>query len=153
MAEGDLFDSILVFENYPASKVVSESQDNVELQNVEMREQTNYPLSLIVSSGAVINVVLSYNSTLLEDTYAAAIAAHVEQVLRQLLVHETGTLADIELLTSAEQELLLKTFNNTETAYPHEQTAIGIFEAQVLRYPASPALVFENQVYTYQGIR
>ncbi|MBB6274916.1 amino acid adenylation domain-containing protein/non-ribosomal peptide synthase protein (TIGR01720 family), partial [Pedobacter cryoconitis] len=142
MAEGDLFDSLLVFENYPASKVVSDSsEDNVELQNAQMREQTNYPLSLIVSSGASINVVLSYNSTLLEDNYVAAIAAHIEQVFRQLLVHETGTLADIELLSSAEQEQLLKTFNNTATVYPHEQTAVSIFEAQVLRTPASPALV------------
>ncbi|MBB5644623.1 non-ribosomal peptide synthetase [Pedobacter cryoconitis] len=152
MVEGDLFDSLLVFENYPVSKVVSDSSDNVELQNAEMREQTNYPLSLIVSSGAVINVVLSYNSTLLEDNYVTAIAAHLEQVLKQILVHETGTLADIELLTVAEQEQLLKTFNHTETAYPQDQTAIGIFEAQVLLYPSSPALVFEDIVYTYQEL-
>ena len=56
------------------------------------------------------------------------------------------------MLSSAEQEQLLKTFNNTATVYPHEQTAVSIFEAQVLRTPASPALVFENQVYTYQEL-
>ncbi|QNK64693.1 non-ribosomal peptide synthase/polyketide synthase [Pedobacter sp. PAMC26386] len=152
MVEGDLFDSLLVFENYPVSKVVSDSSDDVELQNAEMREQTNYPLSLIVSSGATINVVFSYNSTLLEDTYVTAISAHVEQVLRQMLVQETGALSAIELLTAGEQEQLLNVFNATETVYPHDKTAIDIFETQVLLNPLAVAIVFEDQVYTYQEL-
>ncbi|WP_160710767.1 non-ribosomal peptide synthetase [Chitinophaga solisilvae] len=150
--DGDLFDSLLVFENYPVSKVLSGSAEHLQLENAVMREQTNYPLSLIVSAGEEIGVLFSYNSSLLEDDYVAAIAAHLEQVLQQLLIHETGVLADIDLLTGKEREQLLETFNNTATVYPHEETAVSLFAKQAQLTPAAPAIVFEDKVYTYQEL-
>ncbi|MBB6498037.1 non-ribosomal peptide synthase/polyketide synthase [Pedobacter cryoconitis] len=150
--EGDLFDSLLVFENYPVSKVLSGPTENLQLENAVMREQTNYPLSLIVSAGEEIGVLFSYNSSLLDETYVAAIAAHLEQVLQELLAHETGKLADIELLTASEKEQLLEVFNHTETVYPHEETAVSLFEVQVSHHPLAPAIVFEDKVYTYQEL-
>ncbi|WP_367866609.1 non-ribosomal peptide synthase/polyketide synthase [Pedobacter sp. WC2423] len=150
--EGDLFDSLIVFENYPPSKVVEGSSGYLELENAAMQEQTNYPLSLIVSAGEELGIMFSYNSSLLEKNYVEAIAGHCEQVLQQLLIHETDTLAAIELLNAKESEQLLKTFNHTDHVYPQEQTAIDIFEAQVLNYPLSPAIVFEDTVYTYQEL-
>ncbi|RQO73975.1 hypothetical protein DBR43_00780 [Pedobacter sp. KBW06] len=150
--EGDLFDSLIVYENYPASKVVDGSSDHLELENASLQEQTNYPLSLIVSASEEIGILFSYNSTLLEDDYVRLISGHFEQVLHQLLVYETGTLAEIDMLKAAEQAQLADEFNATTVVYPHTETAISLFETQVLLSPDAKAIVFEDQVYTYKEL-
>ncbi|HVI44723.1 MAG TPA: condensation domain-containing protein, partial [Chitinophaga sp.] len=150
--DGDLFDSLLVFENYPSSKVLSGDSDQLQLRNAGLREQTNYPLSLIIDAGEVMGINFSYNSSLLEDIYVTAIAAHFEQVLQQFLEHENGMLAEVELLDSKEQTLLLKTFNSNIKSYPDKETFVSLFEVQVQRTPAVPAIVFEEHVYTYQQL-
>ena len=150
--EGDLFDSLIVYENYPASKVVDGSSDHLELENASLQEQTNYPLSLIVSAAEEIGILFSYNSTLLEDDYVRLISGHFEQVLEQLLVQESGTLAEIDMLKAGEQAQLFNGFNATETAYPHTETAISLFEKQALQRPDAKAIVFEDQVYTYKAL-
>jgi hypothetical protein len=46
--KGDLFDSILVFENYPVSKLVASRTWSLQVENVAITEQTNYPLTVTV---------------------------------------------------------------------------------------------------------
>ncbi len=53
---GDLFDSLLVFENYPVSKVLESQQWNLQVGNVQMHEQTNYPLSITIASSGQISI-------------------------------------------------------------------------------------------------
>ena len=43
--QGDLFDSLLVFENYPVSKVISFKTMVFQVENVQMQKQTNYPFN------------------------------------------------------------------------------------------------------------
>src|SRR5205823_6085487 len=43
--KGDLFDSILVFENYPVSKLVSSKKWSLEVENATITAHTNYPLT------------------------------------------------------------------------------------------------------------
>ena len=43
---GDLFDSIIVFENYPVSEIIGSKKWSLQIKNIQMQEQTNYPLTL-----------------------------------------------------------------------------------------------------------
>jgi hypothetical protein len=45
---GDLFDSLLVFENYPISKLIAARQWSLQVNNWQIEEQTNYPLTLVI---------------------------------------------------------------------------------------------------------
>ncbi|MBQ0740839.1 hypothetical protein J9332_41860, partial [Aquimarina celericrescens] len=49
--KGDLFDSILVFENYPISEEVFKEESLLEVTSMEAKEKTNYPLTITVSLG------------------------------------------------------------------------------------------------------
>jgi hypothetical protein len=51
--QGDLFDSIMVFENYPVSKVLSAREWSLGVENVHMREQTNYPFTIIIGAAHI----------------------------------------------------------------------------------------------------
>jgi hypothetical protein len=66
---GDWFDTLLTFENYPVSQVLSSRKWSLQVEQVQMQEQTNYPLSVIIGSGEQINIQFSYNSVLLQEAY------------------------------------------------------------------------------------
>jgi hypothetical protein len=68
----DLFDSLMIFENYPVDKVLSAGWEKRKLKvgDIRVQEQSNYPLSMTIHHGEELTVEFKYNSGLLE---AAAI--------------------------------------------------------------------------------
>ena len=150
--QGDLFDSLLVFDNYPVSKVISAKQWSLGIENVHMQEHNNYPLSINIFSAQEINLFFSYNSDFLGKVYSEQIAKHFEHVLLQFINQEGGMLCDIELLTQAGKHQLLKEFNNTEVAYPPDKTIVDLFEEQAVKTPDYIAVIFEEQQLSYQEL-
>lgn len=150
--KGDLFDSILVFENYPVSKVVSSNKWSLNVRNVQMKEQTNYPLTITIGSSDQINIVFHYNSFLLNEERIAAIKNHFENVLLQLLATEGEKLSSIKLLTKAEEIQVLEEFNNTKVKFPDDQSIVELFEEQAAATPEKTAVVFESMQISYKEL-
>ena len=150
--QGDLFDTLLTFENYPVSKVLTSKEWALNVTNVNVQEQTNYPLSIIIGSGEQINILFSYNADLLDEVYINKISGHFENVLLQIIKSGDSLVSDINLLTSAEQQQLLFKFNDTVTAYPKDKTIIDLFEEQVDRTPENIAIVMNDKQLTYREL-
>ncbi|MEO6638262.1 MAG: condensation domain-containing protein, partial [Ginsengibacter sp.] len=83
--KGDLFDSILVFENYPVSQVMAAKVWSLKVENIISREQTNYPLTITIGSGIQTNIGFKYNEDLLENAFVENIRNHFENVLDQIV--------------------------------------------------------------------
>ena len=149
--KGDLFDNILVFENYPVSKVVAESKWSLKVSNVQMKEQTNYPLTITVGSSDQINVVFHYNTYLLTTERIQGISSHFERVLLQLIRSDAKQLSDITMLTEAEQVQVVEQFNDNKTSFPAKSIP-ALFEEQVSKSPGSIALVSEQGQLTYKEL-
>ncbi|MHA4812685.1 condensation domain-containing protein, partial [Flavitalea flava] len=81
---GDLFDSLLVFENYPVSKVINSRSWSLDMEDIRVHEQDNYPLGITIMAGEQISIRFRYNALLLAATYITAIRGHFEQVLLQV---------------------------------------------------------------------
>ncbi|HEX8462607.1 MAG TPA: amino acid adenylation domain-containing protein [Segetibacter sp.] len=150
--QGDFFDSLLVFENYPVSKVISQKQWSLQVDNVKINERTNYPFTILVNSAEQIHLHFNYNSELLHDQYAAQIRSHFEHVLLQLASNATKNLKDLRLLSSKEEQDLVNGLNNTAANYPQDKNLIDLFEEQVIKTPAATAVVFENYNLSYQQL-
>ncbi|MEO7584887.1 MAG: condensation domain-containing protein, partial [Ferruginibacter sp.] len=148
---GDLFDNILAFENYPVSKVVSSKKWSLNVQNVHIKEQSNYPLSLIIGSAEQISIRFSYNSLLLQEAYVNQIHGHFENVLQQVISSE-ATIDSIELITPAEEKKLLESFNSTSVKAYSGLSIVTLFEEQALATPSKTALIFEDQQFGYQQL-
>ena len=74
-------------------------------------------------------------------------------VFRQHLTADPeAPLAGVSLLTEAERERLLVTWNATEKAYPADATIHELFERQVKRTPDAVALVWEDQRRSYDEL-
>jgi amino acid adenylation domain-containing protein/non-ribosomal peptide synthase protein (TIGR01720 family) len=149
---GDLFDSLLVFENYPVSKAIASDKWRLQIDNVSVHEQTNYPLDIIIEAAAAISIRFNFNADILPSDYVKAIAGHFEQVIGQVLESENGIIRDIEWLTGNERRQLLETFNDTAVTYGENKTLVSLFTEQAMRTPNAVAVMFEEEVLTYRQL-
>ena len=149
---GDLFDSLLVFENYPVSKTLTNQSWRLRIENIQVDEHTNYPLCIMIQTEGTIRIDFGYNARILEAGYIARIAGHFEQVLSQIIAQPFGRWADIELLTVQERHQLLGTFNDTKTPFPADKTITALFEEQAALTPEAIAVEFEDRSLTYREL-
>ncbi|HLP60378.1 MAG TPA: amino acid adenylation domain-containing protein, partial [Candidatus Deferrimicrobium sp.] len=139
--KGDLINHIMVFENYPVSRQVKNTPEaaNFQLdwkvQEVKLLEQTSYDFNIIIVPGDDIDVRLSYNAIVYDESTIKRVEGHFREILSQVLANPMTPLAEISILTAAEKEQLLVAFNRTETAYPGDKCINQLFEAQVEKTP------------------
>ncbi|MEO7768162.1 MAG: amino acid adenylation domain-containing protein, partial [Ferruginibacter sp.] len=133
--QGDLFDTLMVFENYPVSKVIASKRWSLNVENLRVNDQTNYPLSILITSAQEISVHFSFNASLLTDECIDMIRHHFENTLLQMVANPGVRLNEINILTAAEEHQLLVEFNDTKTDYPADQSCIGLFEQQAEKTP------------------
>ena len=151
--QGDLFDNLLVFDNYPVSKIVADRKWSLQVEHTELHEQNNYPLSIvIINNPDQVVIQFLYNATLINEAYAAAMGRHFQHVLIQVVSKAAINMGDLSILTSYEEEQLLTQFSNPVTASITSNNFNQLFEAQVLKAPGSIALVYKENQLTYQQV-
>ncbi len=150
--KGDLFDSLLVFENYPVSKLISSKSWSLQVENVGVKEQTNYPMSIIVGGTEELSIKFNYNTELIEQEYVKAIRDQFEYVLQQVTDGQADTINDIRVLTAPQEEQLLIAFNKTTSEYPHDRSLASLFEEQAAVQHEATAIIFENIRLSYKEL-
>ncbi|XLS29492.1 amino acid adenylation domain-containing protein [Flavobacteriaceae bacterium M23B6Z8] len=151
--EGDLFDSILVFENFPISKVLSESEGTLEVGNVHTsRDQSNYPLSIIVHPQSELSVEFRYNDAFLSEESVLMISKHFKTLLRNAVENPHLKICDLGIVTEAEAKKLLVDFNATSVDFLAADSVVTQFESQVKETPSHAAVVTSESTLTYEAL-
>jgi amino acid adenylation domain-containing protein/non-ribosomal peptide synthase protein (TIGR01720 family) len=91
-----LFDSILVFENYPADPLRADGEGGLEFDDVEMYLRVDVPLALTVMPGAATTLQISYDHNRIASATIARVFSHVEAALAAVLANPRASLAHIE---------------------------------------------------------
>jgi len=144
-----LFNSIVVFENYPVDSSLLEGQGSVEIKNVVGFGRTNYPLTVAVVPGGELSIQISYDADRFDDDTVSRMLGHLESLLSGMVAQEGGLVGELPLLTPKEKQQLLLEWNNTWAEYPFDKCIHQLFEAQVERSPDAVAVVFEGEQLTY----
>ncbi|WP_248796628.1 amino acid adenylation domain-containing protein [Pseudomonas sp. MWU13-2105] len=148
-----LFDTLLVFENYPTSQVLEQGADNgLAFSDLQSREQTHYPLTLVVEVGEVMSVDYRYARQQLSDAAVAQLAGHFEHLLLALAGSAEQRLGELPMLAEAETRQTLREWNRTQADYPAPGCLHRLIEAQVRRSPEAPALLFDGQQLSYRQL-
>jgi amino acid adenylation domain-containing protein len=95
---------------------------------------------------------LEYNTDLFNADTIDRMAGHFQILLAGIVANSTQSIAELPLLTKAEQHQLLIEWNDTTVAYPDDLCIHQLFEAQVENTPDAVAVVFEEQQLTYQEL-
>ncbi|MBP2473359.1 amino acid adenylation domain-containing protein/non-ribosomal peptide synthase protein (TIGR01720 family) [Crossiella equi] len=139
-----LFDSIVVFENYPVNDEVA-AANGLAVRDLEAVETTNFPISLVVSPGASFHLEFGYDPDLFEAATVQAMAGHLTEILRALAAGER--LSTLDIRTPAERALVDEANNTGREIAP--ATLAQLIEAQVARTPDAAALIVDTGAVTF----
>ncbi len=144
-----LFESLLVFENYPLNDVLGEQSSSLEIRQGHHFTRTNYPLTVAVSPGREIGLEVAYDSRRFAASTIAQMIGHVPTLLEGMAADPEQPISALSVLSEPERQQLLVEWNATQTTFPVDQCVHEWFEAQVERSPDAMAVVFENQSLSY----
>ena len=147
-----LFDSLLVFENYPMDEISSDSEVSFEIENAEGIESTNYSLALIIlPSPNGLKIKFDYNNTVISDEKMQVIESHLYTLLESL-TSNVDHIEDLKYLTFVEENVLLNDLNQTATDYPKDKNAVLLFEENAAKTPDAIAVRFEEESLSYKEL-
>ncbi|MDJ0728434.1 MAG: amino acid adenylation domain-containing protein [Crocosphaera sp.] len=145
-----LFDSLVVFENYPAPPQTEDS--NLTIDEIDYREQSNYPLALLVVPKVSLELILIYDANRFKSGTITRILASLETLLQGFLEHPDSNLINLPILTEAEKSQLLVEWHQPQTIIEKDVYIYDLFQEQVKQNPDAVAVTFENQSLTYQEL-
>ncbi|WP_085638155.1 MULTISPECIES: non-ribosomal peptide synthetase [unclassified Pseudomonas] len=93
-----LFDSLMVFENYPIAEALEQgAPQGLRFGPVVNHEQTNYPLTLLVHLGSELSVHFSYQNDRFASAGVAQLGAHLQRLLSQMTDAGERSLSELTL--------------------------------------------------------
>ncbi|KAF9981153.1 hypothetical protein BGZ65_004258, partial [Modicella reniformis] len=95
---------------------------------------------------------LEYSTVLFDRQTVERHIGYLRTMLQAMTVDQEQTISNVDLLTPAERELLLRTWNETHQDYPTHSCIHHLFEQQVERNPQATALVFMNESLSYSEL-
>ncbi|MGN9817936.1 amino acid adenylation domain-containing protein [Streptomyces sp. SD11] len=143
---GELFDTLVVFENYPAATGLADPSGRVRVTGHEFHDAVHYPLALIVKPGRRLDLRLKHHAQRLDADAVRRIADRLTRILHALAADPGQPAAAVELLSAAE-------LSDAHPAGEHRQvpatTLAAAVEAQTARTPSATAVVYEDATLTY----
>jgi amino acid adenylation domain-containing protein len=147
-----LFESILVFENYPVRGGANGDGVSVKVSAVNFYERTNYPLTLVAGAGAQLKLKALYDTHRLDSAALSRVMKHLADLIETITEDAERRVFDLSLLDADEERRLLVEWNDTRDDYEREKAAHQLFEEQVERTPNATALVSGQDRLTYREL-
>ena len=151
-AKQAMFESILVFENYPIDETLEETQASLQIGNVEAFQQTNFPLTLIIIPGRELVLRFSYDSHLFEPVVIERMLGHIQNMLVSVQSNPSIVIQQMPLLTEREMTQQVNAWNDTERLFASDATLMELFEQKVQQFPHNIACEFGDQRITYERL-
>ncbi|WP_268800676.1 non-ribosomal peptide synthase/polyketide synthase [Pseudomonas huanghezhanensis] len=145
----DLFDSLLVFENFPVDAVLREKRaGGVKLGAVELSDKTHYPLSLAVVAGVQAHVHVNYHSNVFSAEQIERLCGHFQQLLDGICRFPEARIGELQMLTALDRDALESWNNPPFSSYSTRPIHELIADHARLR-PEAIALVHGEQSLTF----
>ncbi|KAF9081616.1 hypothetical protein BGX27_004841, partial [Mortierella sp. AM989] len=146
-----LFSSLLNYRHNNGQSSGASFTDGFKPINAE--ERTNYPFTISVEDGGN---TLGLTAQIVKQFDPTRICEYMQTALESLtdaLDHSPEMkIRELGVLPISERELLVRSWNTTEKAYPIQFCIHQLFEAQVEQSPHATAVIFEDQKISYYDL-
>ncbi|KAL2912491.1 hypothetical protein HK105_207980 [Polyrhizophydium stewartii] len=136
-SDSRLFDTIMVFENYPSSD--ADVPLDFALEPIKSKEFVDQPVSVVfVQQNTTMQVAMTFETLTIQDWFAQSMADKLVDVLSRLCA--TGgdlgavTIADVDALTAAQQAMIARFSHGERVPLPFSLVHHG-FEARAKQHP------------------
>ena len=139
-----LFESILVFENYPVDSALPDAMQgqSLRVENVRTIERTNYPLTAVCCPGERAVLKIAYDAHRFDPDTIGRMLLHWGELMAAMAAHPELPLWKLSPLTGPEQHRLVSDWNATSVSRSDQGTIQRFFEEQAARTPDATAVVF-----------
>ncbi|MFD7054933.1 amino acid adenylation domain-containing protein [Streptomyces mirabilis] len=151
---GTLFDSVVVYESYPADEdSLSETQSTagITIAGIAAEATVHYPLGLLVQDEPDLRLTLGYQDHAFDARTAHRLAQRLARILQHIAADPGTPVGRVDVVEPAERERLLTEFNDCATHVP-EATVPELFERQAARRPDAVAVVLGDTMLTYREL-
>ncbi|HCF4135876.1 TPA: non-ribosomal peptide synthase/polyketide synthase [Pseudomonas aeruginosa] len=145
-----LFDSLLVFENYPVAEALEKgSPGGVRFGPVSNHERTNYPLTVALGVGDSLSLQYSYDRQAFSDAAVEQLDRHLLNLLEGFVDNAERTLVELSLLDAEERALIDSLWNRSESGFPASPLIHQRVAERARLAPDAPAVLFDDQVLSF----
>ncbi|HEU4326190.1 MAG TPA: amino acid adenylation domain-containing protein [Roseiflexaceae bacterium] len=143
-----LFESLLVFENAPASSAARIAQSGLSISDIRYSGHTSFPLTVEVAPGAGLFFNIQYDTGRFEAAAVARLLEQLQTLLGAMAENPHRRLAELPWMSPDERRRILVDWNATASA-PATVCTHQLFAAQVACTPERVALVCDGAQLTY----
>jgi bacitracin synthase 3 len=148
----NLFDSVMVVENYPLNeKKISKGRD-FTVQAVSIYENTGIPMLVTAFLKEELELNLSYKEGAVTADYVKAFAGRLSYIIDEIIRNKDQKAGLLSLLLAADVRTI-KEANHTAAPFPEEETIISLFDQQVKRTPENIALRWDGGTLNYKELK
>ncbi|WP_312029447.1 non-ribosomal peptide synthetase, partial [Mycolicibacterium sp. CBMA 334] len=148
-----LFDTLLVFENYPIDTAALSEVDGLVITDFDFRESNHYPLAVQALPGREMGFRVEYDTDVFDLGTIEALIERLKTVLAAMTADPGRPLASVDLLDEAAYSLLDEWSNRAVLTKPAAAESIPtLFAEQVARTPDAVAVTFEGRSMTYREL-
>lgn len=147
-----LFDSLVIFENYPVDPSINMQTAGIRSVEVRSFERTNYPLTLVAGPGKELFFKFHYDADRFGADEMRRMANRFLFLLQEMIANPHKKVRELSLLTEQEKNEILIRWNETAVQRGEASCVHELFEAQAARTPDAVALEYGEERITYREL-
>ncbi len=148
--QGALFDSLLVFENFPVAEALKQGAPaGLTFGALDNHEITSYPLTLGIEVGASLRLDFSFDRSRFSAAQISQLGASLLQVLEQFVAQPQQALGAVSLLDAQARAKVLACSRPPAPPIASSLLAHQRFEQQAVRTPDALAVMVGDERLTY----
>ncbi len=147
----ELFDSVVVIENYPVDKNILNYNEDCEIKLDSVYENAGIPLHITVYTEDTLKIELVFDTSKFSDEIIRKLSVHFEVIIDEILNNSNKQPRDININSTEEVDHLLK-LNPSPVSYPDNKNIIELFESCVQTNPNKIAVFDDKESYTYRSL-
>jgi hypothetical protein len=140
-----LFESILVFENFPIDAALGGAGENgrsLQVRNVHTTSHTNYPLTVVAVPDREMLLKIAYDRELFADDTIERMMGHLQTLLSNMAGDPEQPVTAVALLPPAERQRMLTAWNDASKQVADSSCIHAWVAAQAARTPEATAVTF-----------
>jgi len=147
-----LFESIVVVENYPFSEALMRRWLGQTIENVRAHERANYPLSLLVELRSDVTLEVNYEARFFDDAWVGRALGHLRALLAGITGDEASSLAALEMLSEGERHQLAVEANDSADGWAGAGSLPAWVGRQAALTPDRLAVVSHGDHLSFGGL-
>src|SRR6185436_14759259 len=144
-----LFESIVVFENYPTPVDKQPSRTGLQMHGLSGFERVNYPLALVARFGRDLALGVHYDCDYYRAEDAAGLLDQVRELLNAMPLSADRLVADLPIVGAGTRERILGEWSRGDVVDVADSTIVHAFERHARVSPSRTALEMGDSRLSY----